>query len=107
MCLKMECQFHVCNTCRGQAQAGELEKGSGNGDAQMGEGVEGHKRVGQSPASQRKSKKWREGMGPALHVALTPSGHNSNRTRTRMGDNDDDEGWENDDDRPLTAGLLN
>eukprot|EP00973_Karenia_brevis_P068760 9559377-Karenia_brevis.AAC.1 len=91
MCLKMECQFHVCNTCKGQAQAGEREKGSGNDDAQMGEGVEGHKRVGQTPVSQRKSKKGREGVDSARHVALTPSRHNNDQTRTRMDDNDDDE----------------
>eukprot|EP00973_Karenia_brevis_P086922 12054224-Karenia_brevis.AAC.1 len=48
MCLKPECRFHVCNTCKGQAQSEDQDKGDGRED-QMGTGVEGHKRGGLTP----------------------------------------------------------
>eukprot|EP00973_Karenia_brevis_P033546 4624986-Karenia_brevis.AAC.1 len=60
MCLKPECQFHVCNTCKEQAHADDREGGLGRDDTQLGEGMEGHKRGAHTPMSQRRPKKGRE-----------------------------------------------
>eukprot|EP00973_Karenia_brevis_P009492 1282183-Karenia_brevis.AAC.1 len=71
MCLKSSCQFHVCNKCKGEAEMG-AKGGIEEGQTGMDEAVEGNKRGGHTPGSQRKAKKGREGGSSASHVELSP-----------------------------------
>eukprot|EP00973_Karenia_brevis_P046486 6447261-Karenia_brevis.AAC.1 len=81
MCLKTECAFHVCNTCKVKAEAATGAEPMGMTDAEREDGGESNKRgrvhQGQTPTSEHKPKKKGREAGAPTHptdnIALTPT----------------------------------